>query len=58
MKLDIIRRSYNTQYLGEKMKLDIIRRTYNTQDIDEKDEFEYITMAIQYTVLVRRDDHG
>jgi hypothetical protein len=38
------------------MKLDIIMRSYNTQDIDEKDEFEYITMAIQYTVLVRKDD--
>ena len=35
MKLDIIRRTYNTQDIGEKMKLDIIRRTYNTQDIGE-----------------------
>ena len=38
------------------MKLDIIRRSYNTQDIGEKDEFEYITMATQYTVIVRKDD--
>jgi len=40
------------------MKLDIIRRSYNTQDIGEKGESEYITMAIQCTILVKKDYLG